>query len=94
MYFFLKGPMETIHLNAFGTKKYCETYGETIYNVSKDMGPIPEAWLMKTDEDKAKVTTFLKVYQISIITQTQTGMLVWSVGVIINSLPPGTCVLH
>ena len=48
--------METIHLNAFGTKKYCETYGETIYNVSKDMGPIPEAWLMKTDEDKAKVT--------------------------------------
>jgi len=49
------GPMETIHLNAFGTKKYCETYGETIYNVSKDMGPIPEAWLMKTDEDKAKI---------------------------------------
>ena len=66
MYFFLKGPMETIHLNAFGTKKYCETYGETIYNVSKDMGPIPEAWLMKTDEDKAKVTTFLKVYQINL----------------------------
>ena len=67
MYFFLKGPMETIHLNAFGTKKYCETYGETIYNVSKDMGPIPEAWLMKTDEDKAKVTTFLKVYQINLV---------------------------
>ena len=50
------GPMETIHLNAMGTKKYCETYGETIYNVSQDMGPIPEAWRMLTDEDKAKVS--------------------------------------
>ena len=49
------GPMETIHLNAMGLKKYCETYGETIYNVSKTMGDIPTAWLMKTDEDKAKV---------------------------------------
>ncbi len=49
------GPMETIHLNAMGLKKYCETYGETIYNVSKTMGDIPSAWLMKTDEDKAKV---------------------------------------
>merc|ERR1712113_41348 len=29
------GPMETIHLNALGLKKYCETYGETISNVSK-----------------------------------------------------------
>ena len=50
------GPMETIHLNAMGTEKYCETYGETIYNVSQDMGPIPEAWRMLTDEDKAKVS--------------------------------------
>lgn len=49
------GPMETIHLNAMGLKKYCETYGETIYNVSKTMGDIPSAWLMKTEEDKAKV---------------------------------------
>ena len=49
------GPMETIHLNAMGLKKYCETYGETIYNVSKTMGDIPTAWLMKSDEDKAKV---------------------------------------
>ena len=51
------GPMETIHLNAMGTKVYCETYGDTIYNVSKDMGPIPEAWRMNTEEDKAKVCT-------------------------------------
>lgn len=49
------GPMETIHLNAFGLKKYCETYGETIHNVSSTMGDIPSAWLMKTPEDKAKI---------------------------------------
>jgi len=49
------GPMETIHLNAMGLKKYCETYGETIFNVSKTMGDIPSAWLMKTEEDKAKI---------------------------------------
>ena len=49
------GPMETIHLNALGLKKYCETYGETISNVSKTMGDIPSAWLMETEEDKAKV---------------------------------------
>ena len=53
------GPMETIHLNAMGTKVYCETYGDTIYNVSKDMGPIPEAWRMNTEEDKAKVSIFV-----------------------------------
>ena len=53
--FAFMGPMETIHLNAMGLKKYCETYGETIYNVSKTMGDIPSAWLMRTEEDKAKV---------------------------------------
>merc|ERR1712181_216572 len=35
------GPMETIHLNAEGTQNYCDRYGETIYNVSSDLGPIP-----------------------------------------------------
>ena len=53
--FAFMGPMETIHLNAMGLKKYCETYGETIYNVSKTMGDIPSAWLMRNEEDKAKV---------------------------------------
>ena len=52
------GPMETIHLNALGLKKYCETYGETISNVSKTMGDIPSSWLMETEEDKAKVINF------------------------------------
>ncbi len=50
------GPMETIHLNSYGTTKYCETYGETIYNVSSDMGPIPNAWRMRNDEEKALVS--------------------------------------
>ena len=54
------GPMETIHLNALGLKKYCETYGETIFNVSKTMGEIPQSWLMGNDEDKAKVNSFFK----------------------------------
>ena len=49
------GPMETIHLNAMGLKKYCETYGETISNVSKTMGDIPSAWLMKTESDISQV---------------------------------------
>merc|ERR1711935_682470 len=53
--FAFMGPMETIHLNAMGLKKYCETYGETIYNVSKTMGDIPSAWLMRTEEDKTKI---------------------------------------
>jgi len=53
--FAFMGPMETIHLNAMGLKKYCETYGETIYNVSKTMGDIPSAWLMRNEEDKAKI---------------------------------------
>merc|ERR1712080_37993 len=35
------GLMETIHLNAEGTQNYCDRYGETIYLVSSDLGPIP-----------------------------------------------------
>ena len=50
------GPMETIHLNAMGLKKYCETYGETISNVSKTMGDIPSAWLMKSESDISQVS--------------------------------------
>ena len=38
------GPMETIHLNAEGTQNYCDRYGDTIYNVSSDLGPIPTGW--------------------------------------------------
>ena len=47
--------MEVIHLNAEGLKKYCEVYGETIYNVSKDFKGIPEAWKMDTPEGVAEV---------------------------------------
>ena len=49
------GPMETIHLNALGVRKYCENYGETIYNVSSDMGETPNAWLMRNDAEKEAV---------------------------------------
>lgn len=49
------GPMETIHLNADGLKNYCEKYGNTIYNVSAELGPIPTAWKMETQEDKDEV---------------------------------------
>ena len=38
------GPMETIHLNAEGTQNYCDRYGDTIFNVSSDLGPIPTGW--------------------------------------------------
>ena len=38
------GPMETIHLNAEGTQNYCDRYGETIFNVSSDSGPVPTGW--------------------------------------------------
>ena len=38
------GPMETIHLNAEGTQNYCDRYGETIFNVSSDLGPVPSGW--------------------------------------------------
>ena len=47
--------MEVIHLNAEGLKKYCEVYGDTIYNVSSDFKGIPEAWKMDTPEGVAEV---------------------------------------
>ena len=47
--------MEVIHLNAEGLKKYCEVYGDTIYNVSSDFKGIPEAWKMDTPEGIAEV---------------------------------------
>ena len=53
------GPMEVIHLNAEGLKKYCETYGDTIYNVSTDFKGIPEAWKMDSPEGVAEVYIFL-----------------------------------
>jgi len=49
------GPMETIHLNAEGTQNYCDRYGETIYNVSSDSGPIPTAWRQESEDDKSTV---------------------------------------
>ena len=47
--------MEVIHLNAEGLKKYCEVYGDTIYNVSTDFKGIPEAWKMDTADGVAEV---------------------------------------
>lgn len=49
------GPMEVIHLNAEGLKKYCEVYGDTIYNVSTDFKGIPDAWKMDTADGVAEV---------------------------------------
>ena len=51
--------MEVIHLNAEGLKKYCEVYGETIYNVSTDFKGIPDAWKMDTADGVAEV--FIKI---------------------------------
>ena len=51
--------MEVIHLNAEGLKKYCEVYGDTIYNVSTDFKGIPEAWKMDTADGVAEV--FIKI---------------------------------
>jgi len=51
------GPMETIHLNAEGVQNYCDRYGETIYNVSEDLGPIPTGWKQETDSEKAEVAS-------------------------------------
>jgi len=51
------GPMETIHLNAEGTQNYCDRYGDTIYNVSQDLGPIPTGWKQETESDKKEVKT-------------------------------------
>lgn len=36
------GSLETAHLNAEGMKSYIERYGQTIYNVSQSMGPVPK----------------------------------------------------
>ena len=47
--------MEVIHLNAEGLKKYCEVYGDTIYNVSTDFKGISEAWKMDTADGVAEV---------------------------------------
>merc|ERR1719402_896970 len=49
------GPMETIHLNAEGTQNYCDRYGDTIYDVSSDMGPIPTGWKQETAADREEV---------------------------------------
>jgi len=49
------GPMETIHLNAEGTQNYCDRYGDTIYNVSSDLGPIPTGWKQASEMDKEEV---------------------------------------
>jgi len=51
------GPMETIHLNAEGTQNYCDRYGDTIFNVSQDLGPIPTGWKQETESDKKEVKT-------------------------------------
>merc|ERR1712123_328585 len=51
------GPMETIHLNAEGTQNYVDRYGETIFNVSSDLGPIPTGWKQETEADKAEVAS-------------------------------------
>ena len=59
--------MEVIHLNAEGLKKYCEVYGNTIYNVSSDFKGIPEAWKMDTPEGIAEVIFFLQKFSIILI---------------------------
>merc|ERR1712156_433223 len=54
-------PMETIHLNAEGTQNYCDRYGETIYNVSSDLGPIPTGWKQETScIVPSKISDFMK----------------------------------
>merc|ERR1712156_1107668 len=57
------GPMETIHLNAEGTQNYCDRYGETIYNVSSDLGPIPTGWKQETEKGKAEVAALEDLYK-------------------------------
>jgi len=51
------GPMETIHLNAEGTQNYCDRYGQTIFDVSSDLGPVPTGWKQETEADKAEVAS-------------------------------------
>ena len=36
------GAFEAAHLNAEGMKKYCETYKNSMYNVSMTFGPVPK----------------------------------------------------
>ncbi|XP_023332864.1 lambda-crystallin [Eurytemora carolleeae] len=55
MRYALMGPMETIHLNADGTQNYCDRYGETIFNVSSDSGPVPTGWKQESEADRAEV---------------------------------------
>ena len=57
------GPMEVIHLNAEGLKKYCEVYGDTIYNVSTDFKGIPDAWKMDTADGVAEVFIKNRVFK-------------------------------
>ena len=47
--------MEVVHLNAPGTQAYFDTYGETIYQVSKDSGPVPEEWRQRTQAERDEV---------------------------------------
>jgi len=35
------GPLETAHLNAEGMQSYIERYGDMIYDISTDSGPVP-----------------------------------------------------
>jgi len=51
------GPMETIHLNADGTQSYCDRYGQTIYDVSSDQGPVPTGWKQESEADKAEASS-------------------------------------
>jgi len=51
------GPMETIHLNAEGTQNYCDRYGETIFKVSSDSGPVPTGWKQESAADRAEVAS-------------------------------------
>jgi len=51
------GPLETIHLNADGTQNYVDRYGETIYNVSQDLGEIPTGWRQQSEEDKKETAS-------------------------------------
>ena len=55
--------MEVIHLNAEGLKKYCEVYGDTIYNVSTDFKGIPDAWKMDTAAGVAEVFIKNRVFK-------------------------------
>jgi len=51
------GPMETIHLNAEGTQNYCDRYGQTIFDVSSDSGPVPTGWKQESQADRDEVAS-------------------------------------